>query len=978
MKKLFALSWCLALFVSTPSFAVSLGDGLGISPFYDFKQIETEHFMIYFPSELTPQAKRVAQIYEETHQFLKLELDWQPALKTNVLIVDQFDAANGLTSAVSRLGMVLYLTPPETWFSTNYYEDWLRLLIVHEYTHFLNMDATRDFYKILRYVFGDVILPNAFWPSWMLEGLAVYMETKHTKAGRGVSPLYEMILRVATANNALGKSNFVPIDRINGPWPSAPKGETPYFFGYQLMETAAQLKADSMTEMTRQGSYRLPYFVNKYIEKASSKSWYELWDIWKNKTELRMKQSIDVLKNAGLTKVELDRDLFTDVLGNAVSPNGRFQAFQKTDENHWQALYLRDLESLKTKEIEDKFLGASFAFSADSKNLFYSSLKRRGIYNFKSDIKVYDLEDNSSYWLTKNARAKDPSVSADGKWITYTIAKDSSNQLVLAQLNKNPKTNRYELSNSKIIVSVAMFDRISQPTFHPNSKEIAFSYKKNGTLGESIWTYSLERAAATQKILDTNNNRFPTYDLEGNLYFISDRSGVDNLFQVNAALAGSSIQRTNVLSGIWLPHFSTKGLYGSVYDLAGWHLAKIEISRDRSYVTESVKISKNNLETLSSPATETPQSYTKPMTVENYSVLPTLLPRQWAPIALWGKDQVYAGGQVLGYDSTFRHQYLAYGAFDSRVRQWDGYANYLNRVYALNLNVAAQSTLQDYTSASNSTSGQERFSRKTELDAALSLPIHFTISTLTPTVGYEWSKIENFESTSEGNQSLSRGRNVPAVYTQLQFKNTRTSPYGIAPERGYNIFLGHKRYFDPLYENDKAQFSYTHYLQIAPHFVLQPNVRATQVSKTNPYFSDANAIYRGRRGSVFSPFVANNFDSTPIRGYPFISLASKRVYGSSVDLQIPIYRIFRGWGTRPIFFDQIYATVFSEVNYFTASQNRQIALPSAGAGLRAGSEWLYNIPLIFAVDYHQGFRSRYGGTGEIFFSINLSTLPFTF
>ena len=44
--------------------------------------------------------------------------------------------------------------------------------------HFLNMDNTRGFYTFLRYMFGDLILPNTLWPTWMLEGLAVYEETR--------------------------------------------------------------------------------------------------------------------------------------------------------------------------------------------------------------------------------------------------------------------------------------------------------------------------------------------------------------------------------------------------------------------------------------------------------------------------------------------------------------------------------------------------------------------------------------------------------------------------------------------------------------------------------------------------------------------------------------------------------------------------------------------------------------------------------
>ena len=166
--------------------AVSLGDQFSLSPFWDWQTIETERFRITFPKELTAQAQKVAQYYEEAHTVLSPKIYWAPDHKVQVLVTDQADSANGLASPVSRFGMLLYLTPPETWFSTTYYEDWLKLLVFHEYTHYLIMDTTRGVYSGLRYLFGDVILPNSLWPTWMLEGYAVYMETKYTRAGREI------------------------------------------------------------------------------------------------------------------------------------------------------------------------------------------------------------------------------------------------------------------------------------------------------------------------------------------------------------------------------------------------------------------------------------------------------------------------------------------------------------------------------------------------------------------------------------------------------------------------------------------------------------------------------------------------------------------------------------------------------------------------------------------------------------------------
>ena len=165
-----------------------IAESLGLSPFWDWKVIETDHFRITFPSELANTAQKAARHLEEANAVLSKRLYWESSRKVPILLIDNQDSANGLTSPTERFGIALYVTPPDNWMSTAYYDDWLRLLCFHEYTHFLNMDATRGLWSAGRYLFGDVLLPNSAWPSWMLEGLAVYMETRYTHAGRGRSP----------------------------------------------------------------------------------------------------------------------------------------------------------------------------------------------------------------------------------------------------------------------------------------------------------------------------------------------------------------------------------------------------------------------------------------------------------------------------------------------------------------------------------------------------------------------------------------------------------------------------------------------------------------------------------------------------------------------------------------------------------------------------------------------------------------------
>lgn len=174
---------------------LGLGEQLGVSPFLNWKTLTTENFRITYPETLDDLAWRAGKNLEESHRLLSPLLKWSPHQRTQVVILDNSDFANGLAAATARFGIVLWATPPDNWMSIAHYDDWFRMVCLHEYAHILNLDATSDFWSALRWIAGDGTLPNALWPSWMLEGLAVTIETAFTRSGRGRSSYFSMVTR---------------------------------------------------------------------------------------------------------------------------------------------------------------------------------------------------------------------------------------------------------------------------------------------------------------------------------------------------------------------------------------------------------------------------------------------------------------------------------------------------------------------------------------------------------------------------------------------------------------------------------------------------------------------------------------------------------------------------------------------------------------------------------------------------------------
>jgi Tol biopolymer transport system component len=969
------------------------GDFLGLSPFWNWKQIETEHFRIVFPAPLAKQAERVANIYEQANSDLGVDLRWKPHALVNVLVVDNADAANGLTTPVSRFGMLLYLTPPDPYFSTDAYDDWLRLLIYHEYTHFLNMDASRGFWAVTRYIFGDVLLPNSTWPSWMLEGYAVYDETKYTKTGRGRSPYWEGILRTIVEENALDRSDSITLDEVNIGHPHFPDGEIAYLFGYNLMNTAERTKTDALGEMTFRGSRRFPYLINGNVKNITGKDWYDLWDTWVGETNAKMKGQLATIKRQPVSKTEIVDGTSDNSYGVAFSPDGRWIAYSAADDDRWQTLKLREfLPGAKPKNIEDKFEGGALAFTPDSKRVVYSSLHKSGNYYLYSDIRAHDLATGKTYWITSDERARDPDVSRDGKWITYTVASESGTDLVVAELAD--VKGKLVARNPRKIVDAAPYDRVANPRFTADNRGVIFAWKKDGNVGEDLFYVPLATGTPNAVVADGSRNRMPALDAKGTLYFVSDRTGVDNLYRHDAP--GKDVLVTNVTGAVWLPTFRGNEAYASVLSKDGFAIAKVELfpnGVDPAKVkvkigeeapTSSVNKRPININQASTvPAAtgigagygETKLDYP----VENYSTIGTLAPRQWAPVYLSDNNSTYFGAEVAGYDDTFRHEYFAFGAYDTTSKSTDYEFQYENRMAGPSLDAYASQITNDIRSVSTNGGAPASYDRELQLGAVISFPFQQIDSTFTPAIGASIDRTAYYLRPDGGSQELvGRTKYVPREDVLFNYTAHRQSRLAVAPERGSSTFLGARRYdlgdSGSIY---KGIFSHTQFFDLGNHSVLFPAVRAMKVNKRDFSYLDASTLNRGKKNQVLDPIYSDNFDQFSIRGYPNATISSTEAITFSTDLRFPIAQIFRGWGTNPIGLSQLAMQLFAEDTYrpYALSEYRNLA--SAGAGLRLGVDVLLNLPLTLGLDYNYGFNKNAFGEGELFFSITAANLlPF--
>ena len=131
------------------------------------------------------------EVYQEVADFLGSH----PS-RVWVVVAGRVDLANGYTTSVPP-HITLYLAPPSEPLIGLDASQYLRLLLAHELTHFINFEYDQGLFEFLSTIFGPAArdVNAAFLPTWFLEGIATNSETLFTDGGRGRNPFFEMEYR---------------------------------------------------------------------------------------------------------------------------------------------------------------------------------------------------------------------------------------------------------------------------------------------------------------------------------------------------------------------------------------------------------------------------------------------------------------------------------------------------------------------------------------------------------------------------------------------------------------------------------------------------------------------------------------------------------------------------------------------------------------------------------------------------------------
>ena len=212
-----------------------------VDPSGAWRTLHTEHFRIHFRPSLRPRATVAAAEAERAYRLLASELH-PPRGIIDLTLSDDVDTPNGFTTIYPSNRFTILLVPPVTDPALQTYDSWERLVIVHELTHVFHLDRSRGLWKTLQSVFGRApgLFPNQYQPTWVIEGLATYYESRFTAGGRAEGSYH----REAVAADAT-------YGRARSPWDALlftrwPDGLAPYAYGSRYWEYLSRTAGDSV------------------------------------------------------------------------------------------------------------------------------------------------------------------------------------------------------------------------------------------------------------------------------------------------------------------------------------------------------------------------------------------------------------------------------------------------------------------------------------------------------------------------------------------------------------------------------------------------------------------------------------------------------------------------------------------------------------------------------------------------------------
>lgn len=196
----------LRFLLSITALSVSLSCQAGSLQEQPLKTLETAHFKLFYPENLSALANNAANELENSQQLLEKHQQRRLVSKAEVVLFDPNNAPNGFALPLSHQPtMALFATPPQSEMVLHHMTGWMQLVALHEYVHLVHLAQPhrREWQNQAgKYMqFADLLRLQT--PRWASEGYATLLESRLTGYGRLYSHFAEAWLQQLALEGAL-------------------------------------------------------------------------------------------------------------------------------------------------------------------------------------------------------------------------------------------------------------------------------------------------------------------------------------------------------------------------------------------------------------------------------------------------------------------------------------------------------------------------------------------------------------------------------------------------------------------------------------------------------------------------------------------------------------------------------------------------------------------------------------------------------
>ena len=932
-------------------------------PLRVYRTIETDHFVITYWVPLDEAAHRIAVAAERAHRILSPALDHVPTVKTLIFLSDDTDSANGFASVLPRNQIQLYATGPTGFSELDDHDDWLYGLIAHEYTHILHLDTMSGLPNIYNSIFGKTWAPNQIMPRWLIEGIAVYEESKRSAGGRNRGTRFDAFIRIARHADL-----DLRLDEITGAPRQFPRGNAAYVYGSHFLEYVFdRFGDDALRAMSHtSGAYPIPFAVNRQIAKVTGRPFTELYDDWK-----------DYLRDKyGMQEMAAERRGL--VAGRALthSAEGNFWPHYSADgrELYWveyTGYRLTHVRAMPTgsdvsaaRDIAQIENLGPFDLLPDGSLVYEQGRQFRRDYSFE-DLFRWDARTGETVRLTTGRRARDPAVSPDGRRVAFSMNMHSESALAVMDAVPDAK--------ESIVWQGQPYDEAYQPAWSPDGTRIAFSAWRKGGFRD-ILIVELASGRVEEVTHDRAVDMSPSWSADGKtLYFDSDRTGISNIYAYDTH-DHTTWQVTNVLGGAFMAHASPDGTrlaFNAAVPAGGFDLYELPIDRKtwlpaRDYVDDKP-------DPIDIHDDEAAVTAPRP-----YRAIETLAPPTWT--GQYDSAAQSLSVQTGGSDVAGLHDYALGVGIDTGTGNTDVGAAYGYSGWRFPVRVAAGRTLVER--GGWRVDGVSKHYDEEDWAGTFAVGIPLEVRPAQSwSLSFDYS-LDWFRLVGPPDMTLDPNQRLPvhpptdyvegSVGSRVGFSSVRSTTFSLGATNGFDASIGLRLdhpAFGSRYRFISASYAADFYQQIfgvtsmlALH--ISGAIRAGDLVRNGGYALGGVPAQDVAMSIVNSTrFAAIGY----LHGYFPRTVTGNQYHLANVEYRQELWNIEHGLGTLPIYIRRLHLALLSDIGTafdttFDASQDLRW---SVGGALRLDAFFGYFVPGTFEIGYSHGLIQ--GGIDETWF-----------